>query len=211
MNEVIENNLAITSIRNFYMNYRKVILAVAALVVLIISTYLINNKISKMNNLKAAEIYNKWIAQETDTDEGILISEELFAQKELAIALKGDITLSREAKDKLQEITKSDGSTENQVVSSFAETISQKLENIQIQGASKRFSDIVTHPITNQKMYVAVYSLSVSSTQNARAMEASQYRASVNMISENQSSKGVKESYNKTIENAKKDTKSFKK
>ena len=136
---------------------------------------------------------------------------ELFAQKELAIALKGDVTLSREAKDKLQEITKSDGSTENQVASSFAETISQKLENMQIQGASKRFSDIVTHPITNQKMYVAVYSLSVSSTQNARAMEASQYRASVNMINENQSSKEVKESNNKSIENTRKDTKSLKK
>ena len=136
---------------------------------------------------------------------------ELFAQKELAIALKGDVTLSREANDKLQEITKSDGSTENQVASSFAETISQKLKNIQIQGASKRFSDIVTHPITNQKMFVAVYSLSVSSTQNARAMEASQYRASVNMINKNQSFKGLKKSYSKSIENAKKDTKSFKK
>ena len=134
---------------------------------------------------------------------------ELFAQKELAIALKGDLTLSREAKDKLQEISKSDGSTENQVASSFAEKISQKLENIQISGASKRYSDIVTHPITNQKMYVAVYSLSVSSTQNARAMEASQYSASVNMISENQASKGAKSGYNKSINEAKNNEKYF--
>ena len=52
MNEVFENNAAITSIRNFYMNYRKVILGIAALVILIISAYLINNQISKMNNLK---------------------------------------------------------------------------------------------------------------------------------------------------------------
>jgi predicted negative regulator of RcsB-dependent stress response len=79
MNEVFENNTAITSIRNFYMNYRKVILGIAALVILIISAYLINNQIAKMNNLEAAEIYNKWIAQETETDEGMLISEELFA------------------------------------------------------------------------------------------------------------------------------------
>ena len=79
MNEVFENNAAITSIRNFYMNYRKVILGIAGLAILIISAYLINNQIAKMNNLEAAEIYNKWIAQETDTDEGILISEELFA------------------------------------------------------------------------------------------------------------------------------------
>ena len=78
MNEVFENNAAITSIRNFYMNYRKVILSIAALVILIISAYLVNNQIAKMNNLEAAEIYNKWIAQETETDEGKTISEELF-------------------------------------------------------------------------------------------------------------------------------------
>tara|TARA_B100001564_G_scaffold254949_1_gene216913 strand:- start:1513 stop:2151 length:639 start_codon:yes stop_codon:yes gene_type:complete len=79
MNEVFENNAAITSIRNFYMNYRKVIFGIVALLILIISAYFINNQIAKINNLEAAEIYNKWIAQETDTDEGKLISEELFA------------------------------------------------------------------------------------------------------------------------------------
>ena len=136
---------------------------------------------------------------------------ELFAQKELALALKGDVTLSREAKDKLQEISKADGTSENQVASSFAETISQKLENLQIQGASKRFSNIVTHPITNQKMYVAVYSLSVSSTLNARAMEASQYSATVNMINENYRSKGVKAGLDKATDDAKKDKDTFQK
>ena len=69
----------ITSIRNFYMNYQKVILWYCLLVILIISAYLINNQIAKKNNEKAAEIYNKWIAQETETDEGKIISEELFA------------------------------------------------------------------------------------------------------------------------------------
>jgi predicted negative regulator of RcsB-dependent stress response len=78
MNEVFENNTAITSIRNFYMNYRKPILGLAALAILIISVYLINNQVSKKNNIEAAEIYNKWMAQETDTDEGMLISDELF-------------------------------------------------------------------------------------------------------------------------------------
>ena len=79
MNEVFENNEAITSIRNIYMNYKKVILGIAALVILIISAYLINSQITKINNLEAAEIYHKWIAQETKTDEGKLASEELFA------------------------------------------------------------------------------------------------------------------------------------
>ena len=59
MNEVFENNTAMTSIRNFYMNYRKVILGIAVVVILIIFVFLINNQISKKNNLEAAEIYNK--------------------------------------------------------------------------------------------------------------------------------------------------------
>ena len=78
MNEVFENNTAMTSIRNFYMNYRKVILGIAVVLILIIFVFLINNQISKKNNLEAAQIYNKWIAQETDTDEGMLISDKLF-------------------------------------------------------------------------------------------------------------------------------------
>jgi len=78
MNEVFENNTAMTSIRNFYMNYRKVILGIAVVLILIIFVFLINNQTSKKNNLEAAEIYNKWIAQETDTDEGMLISDKLF-------------------------------------------------------------------------------------------------------------------------------------
>lgn len=89
---------------------------------------------------------------------------ELYAQKELAIALKGDIEMNRLAKDKMQEIINKDGSVENITTSSFAETISQKLEGLKIKGASKRYSDIVLHPLTGHKMFVTVYSLSLSSS-----------------------------------------------
>ena len=89
---------------------------------------------------------------------------ELFAQKELAVALKGDVELNRLAKDKLQEVLKKDGTVENVSSSSFAETISQKLDGLKIKGASKRYSDIVNHPLTGHKMLVTVYSLSLSSS-----------------------------------------------
>ena len=89
---------------------------------------------------------------------------ELYAQKELAIALKGDIQLNRLAKDKMQEIIDKDGSVENVTSSSFAETISQKLDGLKIKGASKRYSDVLSHPLTGHKMFVTVYSLSMSSS-----------------------------------------------
>ena len=78
MNEILENNAAITSLRNFYMNYRKPILLIIGAILVLVSANLINNQIKNINNVQAAEIYNKWIAQETDTEEGKLLSDELF-------------------------------------------------------------------------------------------------------------------------------------
>ena len=78
MNEIIENNAAITTLRNFYMNYRKPIFLIIGIIVLLVSANLINNQIKNAKNVQAAEIYNKWIAQETDTEEGKSLSDELF-------------------------------------------------------------------------------------------------------------------------------------
>ena len=133
---------------------------------------------------------------------------ELHAQKELAIALKGDLELSRSAKEKLQEIKQSDGSIKNEVASSFSENISQKLKDLQIQGASRKYNKTVKHPLTNQDMFVSVYSLSVSNTKNARAMEASQYKSAVKMNRVNQSSKIQK--FKQTKSNTKDQTKPLK-
>ncbi len=109
---------------------------------------------------------------------------ELYAQKELAIALKGDIELNRLAKDKMQEIINKDGSVENITSSSFAESISQKLENLKIKGASKRFSDVLLHPLTGQKMYVTVYSYSVLSTNTKKPITKSSEAKIVNSHSQ---------------------------
>lgn len=78
MNEIFENNTALTSLRNFYMNYKKPILLIIGTIVLLVSANLINNQIKNIQNVQAAEIYNKWIAQETDTEEGKSLSDELF-------------------------------------------------------------------------------------------------------------------------------------
>ena len=78
MNEIFENNTALTSLRNFYMNNKKPILLIIGTIVLLVSANLVNNQIKNMQNVQAAEIYNKWITQETDTEEGKSLSDELF-------------------------------------------------------------------------------------------------------------------------------------
>ena len=137
---------------------------------------------------------------------------QLSAQKQIAFVLFSEATSKRSAKDKLQEVTTGNvGETENQSVSSFAETISQQVKDKDIQGMSQLKGKKYTHPISGQKMYVSIYGISSKAVRQAQLMEASQARVTQDMIRENQRSKGVKAGFNKAIEDTKKDKSSFKK
>ena len=78
MNEVYEHNAGLASVRNFYDKYRKIIIAVAVVLIISISSYLYINQVSKRSNEKAAKIYNQWLAQEIETEEGQILAEKLF-------------------------------------------------------------------------------------------------------------------------------------
>ena len=137
---------------------------------------------------------------------------QLSAQKQIAFVLFSEASSKRSAKEKLQEVTTGNvGETENQSVTSFAETISQKVEDLDIQGMSQLKGKKYTHPISGQEMFVSIYGISSKAVRQAQLMEASQARVTQDMIRENQRSKGVKASFDKAIEDAKKDKSSFQK
>jgi len=137
---------------------------------------------------------------------------QLSAQKQIAFVLFSEASSKRSARDKLQEVTTGNvGETENQSVSSFAETISQKVEDLDIQGMSQLKGKKYTHPISGQEMYVSIYGISSKAVRQAQLMEASQARVTQDMIRENQRSKGVKAGFDKAIDDAKKDKSSLQK
>ena len=138
---------------------------------------------------------------------------QLSAQKQIAYILYAETESKRIAKSKMQEIAKGtvDGGTENQSVTAFSETLSQKVEKKNIQGMSQKLGKKYTHPISGQKMYVSVYGLSSSGVRKARLIEGSQARAAQDQIKENQRSKGVKAGIEKTITDTKNDKSSFNK
>ncbi len=137
---------------------------------------------------------------------------QLSAQKQIAFVLFSEASSKRSAKEKLQEVTTGNvGETENQSVTSFAETISQKVEDLDIQGMSQLKGKKYTHPISGQEMFVSIYGISSKAVRQAQLMEASQARITQDMIRENQRSKGVKAGFDKAIDNAKKDKSSFQK
>ena len=78
MNEVYEHNAGLASVRNFYEKYRSYILVFTAILIIAVSSFIILNQLSKVNNEKAAKIYNDWITQEIETEEGQMLSDQLF-------------------------------------------------------------------------------------------------------------------------------------
>ena len=137
---------------------------------------------------------------------------QLSAQKQIAFVLFSEASSKRSAKEKLQEVTTGNvGETENQSVTSFAETISQKVEDLDIQGMSQLKGKKYTHPISGQEMFVSIYGISSKAVRQAQLMEASQARVTQDMIRENLRSKGVKAGFDKAIDDAKKDKSSFQK
>ena len=137
---------------------------------------------------------------------------QLSAQKQIAFVLFSEASSKRSAKEKLQEVTTGNvGETENQSVTSFAETISQKVEDLDIQGMSQLKGKKYTHPISGQEMFVSIYGISSKAVRQAQLMEASQAGVTQDMIRENQRSKGVKAGFDKAIDDAKKNKSSFQK
>lgn len=78
MNEIFENDSVITRAHNFYTTNKALIIWIAVIVLITIAIFLALNQISKSNNEKAAEIYNDWMLQEIESDDGKKISTDLF-------------------------------------------------------------------------------------------------------------------------------------
>jgi predicted negative regulator of RcsB-dependent stress response len=86
MNEIFENNKLTTRASNFYSLYKVPIIAIVIILLVSIFLYLSLVQVSKSNNEKAAEIYNKWTIQEIETENGQKTSRDLF--NELLISYK---------------------------------------------------------------------------------------------------------------------------
>ena len=78
MNEIFENDSVITRAHNFYTTNKALIIWIAVIILITIAIFFALNQISKSNNEKAAEIYNDWMLQEIETDDGKKISTDLF-------------------------------------------------------------------------------------------------------------------------------------
>ena len=63
MNNVYENNMKFLPFLKFIDKYKKIIIAIFALLILAIAYFLVNNQIEKQNNEEASVVYNDWLEE----------------------------------------------------------------------------------------------------------------------------------------------------
>ena len=134
----------------------------------------------------------------------------LAASANIAMAMRGDVETRESAKRKMAEVQKDDkGQTDAQVAENIARETSAKLENLQLQGVSKRFSKTVQDIFTGQKMLVVCSSVSLGTSRVAKQMEKSAYQAAEEVTRANEFSRGQKAGMEASLEAVKKDSSAF--
>lgn len=136
------------------------------------------------------------------TAEGMSRSNALA---QIGLALKSHVVAKSQADQKVQSMN--DDRTDD--IHSFAEDLSESLKNFQIQGATRRFGRVVTHPLTGQKIFVSVYSYSLDNVKTATEMEKSNYLAEIEMQAVNQQSQGRKSAMDQAVQQQQSSTTSY--
>jgi len=96
----------------------------------------------------------------------------VFASQIAAFSLFADVDTQTTAKQVMKVLSTEDlDKSETRATESLEQQLTQKFDNLQIQGLQKILAKVVTHPLTGQKIYVAAYGISPESAQSAMKLE----------------------------------------
>lgn len=136
---------------------------------------------------------------------------EQFAKKEVAMAIFSDVESYKKAEAMMQTRSGGAGKDVSNAVDSFASTISQKIKNRQIHGLQKLYGKKLVHPISQQKMYVSIYSLSGNSAKQALLMQERNYLTKILDVKSQQKMKGTTDAYKSKVKEAEADQSEYRK
>lgn len=130
---------------------------------------------------------------------------ELNAKKEVAMSLFADVASKKTAEQMMQTRNGGDGKDSSAAAESFSSTLSQSIENRQINGLQKFYGRKLTHPISNQKIFVTIYGISGEAAKAALLMEERNYISKILDIKNQQKLKGKTDGLREAVSDAKKD------
>lgn len=128
---------------------------------------------------------------------------EMMARKEVATALFSDVAAQEQAQQ-LMKTYNYNGKDESVAMQNYASTLKQSFENRQISGLGKVFGKELVHPISGQKIYVAIFDVTSESARQAMTMEKSIYTTRVmDAVDQNRKTE-TKAVYDEAVRQAKK-------
>jgi hypothetical protein len=116
----------------------------------------------------------------------------MSAKKEVAMSLFADMESKKRAETVMIERTDAQRQDASQALGSYAASLRSSIKNRSISGLQKLYAKKVTHPISGQKIYIAVYGMSSSTARKALAMQGSNYVTQLLDIKSQQKLKGTK-------------------
>jgi len=130
---------------------------------------------------------------------------EQFAKKEVAMAIFSDVESNKKAEQMMQ--VRSGGADKDSSVSaeSFASSLQQEINNRKLRGWQKVYGKFLTHPISQQEMYVAIYDMSSEGAIQALKMQERNYLTRILDVRSQQSMKAQDDVMREEVESAKRD------
>jgi len=134
---------------------------------------------------------------------------EMGAKKEVAMSLFADMESKKLAETVLEERTNKQGQDSSEAMGSYAASLRSSINNRSISGLQKLYGKKVVHPISGQKMYVAVYGMSSNTARKALAMQASNYVTKLLDVKSQQKLKGTKAGLKSAVSAAQRDKSAY--
>ena len=134
---------------------------------------------------------------------------EQMAKKEVAMALYADVESKKKADQRMQTMSGGKGKDTQAAMESFSETLSQEIKNRTIKGLQRRYGGYVKHPISQQELYVAIYSLDGNSAKQALWAQERNYLTKILDVKSQQAMKGRTAGMQDAVKKQEQDTSTF--
>ena len=100
---------------------------------------------------------------------------ELMAKKNAIMSVFADVEAQKAAEEVMETYSDGEDYEESMADEAFAKNLKQGFKNRKVNGSSKRFSKILVHPISQQQMHVAIYSVDQRGAKKALELQERNY------------------------------------
>jgi hypothetical protein len=134
---------------------------------------------------------------------------QMMAKKEVVMGVFSDIVAKKKAEEMMETHSGGADSDSVEAAQDFSQNLTNEVKGRQVQGLSKRLVKKYMHPISQQEIYVAIFSLSAASATAAMWAEEEVYLTAMLDTKAQKASAGVKAGLDSSLKKEKDDNTAY--